>query len=124
MNLQLSYESGSELEVSAAGHADHQMLRPPDRHGNPCGQRYRSREKQLGGIGSGDMVCFSHRRHGTLTGYAILLKKQGRVVVAHGGRQVSVRAWDATLLARNHATGSGWRQTPELGLPVRNQDQL
>ena len=97
------------------------MLRPPDRHGNPRGRGYRdycalsrqrqgytscpghrSRERRLGGIGSGDLVRFTHRRHGTLTGYVALMKRQGRVAITHEGRQISVKAAAAALLARNN----------------------
>ena len=107
--------------VSSVGHGDRQMLRPPARHGNPRGRGYRdycalprqrqgytscpghrSRERRLGGIGSGDLVRLRHRGHGVLTGYAVLAKNTGRVGVSHGGRHVSVKAPAATLLARNN----------------------
>ena len=101
------------------GHGDRQMLRPPDRHGNPRGRGYRaycalprqqqgytscpghrSRAKQTRGIASGDLVQIRHQRHGDLMGYAALTS--GRVAVTHDGRQVSVKAEAATLLARNN----------------------
>ena len=114
--------------VRAVGHGDRQMLRPPDRHGNPRGQGYRdycaldrqrqgytscpghrSRRKLLRGIASGDLVRINHSRRGSLRGYAVLEKKRGRVAVTQGGKPVSVVAKDATLLARNH----GYRVSTE-----------
>ena len=108
-----------KILVRATGHGDRQMLRPPDRHGNPRGQGYRdycaldrqrqgytpcpghrSRRKLLGGIASGDMVRIVHKKHGVLQGYAALTG--GRVSVTHEGRPVSVKVQDATLLTHNH----------------------
>ncbi len=112
--------------VRATGHGDRQMLRPADRYGNPRGRGYRdycalgrqrqgytscpghrSRSKRVAGIASGDLVRLSHRRHGALQGYAALTG--GWVAVSHEGNPVSVRAQDATLLARNH----GYRVSTE-----------
>lgn len=103
----------------ATGHGDRQMLRPPDRHGNPRGQGYRDycalprqrqgytgcpghrdRRKLLSGIASGDLVRLHHRKHGALKGYAALTG--GRAAVMHKGKSVSVNVQDAVLLARNH----------------------
>ena len=107
--------------VRAVGHGDRQMLRPPDRHGNPRGQGYRDycalprqrqgytgcpghrdRRKALGGIASGDLVRINHPKRGILRGYAALDKKRGRVAVTQDGRPVSVMTKSAVLLARNH----------------------
>ena len=107
--------------VRAAGHGDRQMLRPPDRHGNPRGQGYRDycalsrqrqgytscpghrdRRKLLRGIASGDLVRINHPRRGALRGYATLDKKRGRVAVTQDGKPVSVMTKAAVLLARNH----------------------
>ena len=115
----LAYLPAVKTVVKSVGHGDRQMLRPADRHGNPRGQGYRdycalprqkqgytscpghrSRHKRLGGIASGDLVQFRHRRHGLVRGYAALTA--GRVAVSHKGKPVSVRAQDAVLLARNH----------------------
>ena len=109
-----------KLVVQATGHGDRQMLRPPDRHGNPRGQGYRdycalSRQQQgytrcpghraharrIASIASGDLVRFGHSKYGTLTGYAALDKKKNRVGVTHDGRIVSVKAEAATLVARS-----------------------
>ncbi len=109
------------LIAQAVGHGDRQMLRPPDRHGNPRGRGYREycaldRQRQgytrcpghrlsksrVAGIGSGDLVQFTHRKHGTLRGHASLMKNTGRVVVKHGDQQISVKAASSTLLAQNH----------------------
>ncbi len=106
--------------VSSTGHGDRQILRPPDHHGNPRGQGYRdycaltrdqqgytrcpghrARPRRLGGIASGDLVRFGHRKHGVLTGYVALDKRAGRVRVTHDGRIVSVKAEVSTLVARN-----------------------
>ena len=89
--------------VRAIGHGDRQMLRPPDRHGNPRGQGYRdycaldrqrqgytscpghrSRNKLLRGIASGDLVRINHPKRGVLDGYAVLDKKRGRVAATQG----------------------------------------
>ncbi len=63
---------------------------------------HRSRAKQTRGIASGDLVRLSHRRHGVLEGYAVLDKKRNRVGIQLDGKQVSVKAEVAMLLARNH----------------------
>ena len=100
---------------------DRQMLHPADRHNNPRGQGYRdhcalgrhrqgyitcpghrSREKRVNRVASGDLVRFRHRKHGLVKGYAVLIKKQARVGMMHEGRQVSMKATDTMLLARNH----------------------
>ena len=110
-----------KLVVRATSHGDRQMLRTPDRHGNPRGRGYRdycalprqqqgytrcpghrARAKLSGAIGSGDLVRFRHRRLGTITGHGALVKNKTRVAVKHDGRQVSVRVGDATLLARSN----------------------
>ena len=117
----LTYLPDRKTVVRSVGHGDRQMLRPSDRHGNPRGRGYRSycalprqqqgytscpghrsRSKQLRGLASGDLVQFSHRRHGLLRGYAALDKRKSRVGVSHAGRIVSVKAQDAVLLARNN----------------------
>ncbi len=109
------------LIAQAVGHGDRQMLRPTDKHGNPRGRGYREycaldRQRQgytrcpghrlsksrVAGIGSGDLVQFTHRKHGTLRGHASLMKNTGRVVVKHGDQQISVKAASSTLLAQNH----------------------
>ena len=114
--------------VRATGRGDRQMLRPPDRHGNPRGQGYREycaldrqrqgytscpghrdRRKVLGGIASGDLVRIDHPKRGVLRGYAVLDKKRGRVAVTQDGKPVSVKAKDAVLLAHNH----GYRVSTE-----------
>ncbi|MDE2688549.1 MAG: RNA-guided endonuclease IscB [Chloroflexota bacterium] len=117
----LAYLPLTKTVVRSIGHGDRQMLRPSDRHGNPRGRGYRSycalprqqqgytgcpghrsRNKQVRGIASGDIVQFHHRRHGLLKGYAVLDKARGRVAVTHEGKPVSVKAEDAVLLARNN----------------------
>ena len=117
----LVYLPSRKVLVRAVGHGDRQMLRPADRHGNPRGQRYRDycgmnrrrqgyetcpghrdRAKLVRRIASGDMVLFHHGRHGLVKGYAVLMKKQARIGVMQDGRQVSVKAPDATLVTRNH----------------------
>ena len=117
-----------KIVIRSTGHGDRQMLRPADRHGNPRGQGYRrycalsrqqqgytscpghrERRKQLRGLASGDLARLTHRKHGVLSGYAVLDKKGGRVGMQHEGRQVSVRAEDAVLLARNN----GYRVSTE-----------
>lgn len=40
---------------------------------------------------SGDMVRFTHPRHGVLSGYGALDKKKSRVALAHNVRPVSAR---------------------------------
>lgn len=124
----LEYVPGRKTLVRAAGHGDRQMLKPPDRHGNPRGQGYRDycalnrqqqgyttcpghrdRRKQIGGIASGDLVRVNHPKRGTLRGYAALDKKRGRVAVTQGGNPVSVMTKDAVVLARNH----GYRVSTE-----------
>ena len=119
-SVELESVPSVKLVAQATGHGDRQMLRPPDRHGNPRGQGYRdycaltreqqgytrcpghrARPRRLGGIASGDLVRFGHREHGVLTGYAALDKRAGRVGVKHDGRIVSVKAEAATLVARN-----------------------
>ena len=114
--------------VQAVGHGDRQMLRPADRHGNPRGRGYRDycalskqqqgyttcpghrdRWKRVNGVASGDLVRFRHKTHGMVEGYAVLMKKRARVSVMRDGKQVSVKAAAATLLARNH----GYRITTE-----------
>ncbi len=96
------------------------MLRPPDRHGNPRGRRYREycalprqwqgyttcpghrdRLKRVNGIVSGELVRFEHRRHGLVQGRGTLINNKTRVSVSWGGRQISVRWRDAVLLERN-----------------------
>ncbi len=115
----LAYLPECKTVARSTGHGDRQMLRPPDRHGNPRGRGYRaycalprqqqgytgcpghrSRAKQTRGIASGDLVRLTHRRYGVLQGYAALTS--GRVAVTHDGKQVSVKAEAAMLLARNH----------------------
>lgn len=107
--------------VRATGHGDRQMLRPPDKHGNPRGIRYphycalprqkqgyttcpghRRRNRRAHGIASGDLVRFTHPRHGTLTGHGALISNQTRVALMHDSRPVSVRTSQAQLLGRNH----------------------
>ena len=107
--------------IRATGHGDRQMLRPPDRHGNPRGQGYRDyctlprqrqgytscpghrdRRKLLGGFASGDLVRIDHPKRGILRGYAVLDKKRGRVAITQEGKPVSVMTRDAVLLMRNH----------------------
>ena len=53
-------------------------------------------------MASGDAVRFRHRTHRLIEGYAVLMKKMARVGVIREGKQVSVKAANATLLARNH----------------------
>ena len=110
-----------KLVVRATGHGDRQMLRPPDRHGNPRGRGYRdycalprqqqgytrcpghrARARLAGAIGSGDLVRFRHRRHGMVTGHGALVSNKTRVAVSRVNGRVSVRASEAALLARNH----------------------
>ena len=117
----LAYLPSRKVLVQAVGHGDRLMLSAPDRHGNPRGQGYRDycalsrqqqgyttcpahrdRWKRLNGVASGDLVRFRHRAHGLVEGYAVLLKKQARVGVMRDGKQASVKATEATLLARNH----------------------
>ena len=117
----LVYLPTRKVLVQAVGHGDRQMLRPSDQHGNPRGQGFRDycalerqqqsymtcpghrvRGKRVNSIASGDMVRFRHGRHGVVEGYAVLMKKLARVGVMQNGRQVSVKAADAVLLARNH----------------------
>jgi len=124
----LAYLPAVRMIVRSVGHGDRQMLRPPDRHGNPRGQGYRdycalprqrqgyiscpghrSRSKQLRGLASGDLVQLRHRTHGLLRGYAVLDKARGRVAVTHEGKPVSVKADAVTLLARNN----GYRVSTE-----------
>ena len=109
------------LVVQATGHGDRQMLRPPDRHGNPRGRGYRdycalprqkqgytscpghrNRRRRVGSIASGDLVRITHPRHGVLTGYGALDKRKGRVALTNDDRAVSVRTSRARLLGRNH----------------------
>ena len=111
----------SKTLIRATGHGDRQMLRAPDRHGNPRGQGYRdycaldrerqgytscpghrSRRKLLRGIASGDFVQLHHRKRGVFKGYAALDKKRGRVAVTVDNKPVSVMAKDVVLLAHNH----------------------
>ncbi|MCY4655168.1 MAG: hypothetical protein OXC95_18645, partial [Dehalococcoidia bacterium] len=110
----------TKMVVQATGHGDRQMLRPPDRHGNPRGQGYRdycalprqrqgytrcpghrTRRRRASGIASGDLMRFTHPKHGTLTGYGALINNKTRVALTRNGRQLSVRVQEATLLARN-----------------------
>ena len=110
-----------KMLVQSVGRGDRQMLRPADRHGNPRGQGYRdycalprqrqgytscpghrSQKKRVQRVASGDLVRFQHRRLGTVRGYAGLMKKSARVGVMHDGKQVSVKASVAALLAHNH----------------------
>ena len=117
----LAYLPSRKVLVQAVGHGDRLMLSTPDRHGNPRGRGYRDycalgrqqqdyttcpghrdRWKRLNGVASGDLVRFRHRAHGLVEGYAVLLKKQARVGVMRDGKQASVKATEATLLARNH----------------------
>ena len=107
----LAYLPERKTVARSTGHGDRQMLRPPDRHGNPRGRGYRAycalprqqqvytacpghraRRKQLRGMASGDLVRLNHRRHGVLQGYATLDKKRNRVGIHNDGRQVSVKA--------------------------------
>ena len=123
--------------IQATGHGDRQMLRPPDRHGNPRGRGYRDYcalprqhqgyttcpghrdpRRRVSGIGSGDMVRFSHPKHGILTGYGALDKRKGRVALTHNGKHVSVRTSNAQLLTRNH----GYHLTTKQELNVQNQE--
>ena len=116
----------TKIVVSATGRGDRQMLRPPDRHGNPRGAGYRAycalprqrqgytrcpghrdHRKRVGGIVSGDLVRLRHRRHGLVQGYATLVSGNTRVAIAREGRQVSVRLRDAVLLSQN----CGYRTT-------------
>ena len=109
------------LVVQATGHGDRQMLRPPDRHGNPRGKRYRTYcalprqqqgytscpghrdpRKRLGGIASGDLVRIPHLKHGILTGYGTLDKRKSLAVLKHGDRAASVRISKTQLLSRNN----------------------
>ena len=111
------------------GHGDRQMLRPPDRHGNPRGRGYRDyctlpRQKQgyiscpghrdprkrVDGLTSGDLIKLSHRKRGVLYGYGTLIKKQNRVGLIHGDSPVKVKTKIARLLSRNH----GYRFTDKL----------
>ena len=124
--------SDRKLVVRATGHGDRQILRTPDRHGNPRGQGYRAycalaRQQQgytrcpghravaklSGAIGSGDLVRFRHRRHGMVTGHGALVRNKTRVAIKHDGRQVSVRVEAATLLARSN----GYRVLAEENTP-------
>ncbi len=110
-----------KLIAQAVGHGDRQMLRPTDKHGNPRGRGYREycaldRQRQgytrcpghrlsksrVAGIGSGDLVQFTHRKHGTLRGYGALAKNTRRMAVMHKGKPVSVKATSSILLTRNH----------------------
>ena len=114
------------LIVQAVGNGDRQMLRPPDKHGNPRGHGYRDycalpRQRQgytscpghrnprrrVDGTASGDLVRFAHPKHGILTGHGALDKRKNRVALRHGGKPVSVRTSLAQLLSRNH----GYRLT-------------
>ena len=47
------------------------------------------------------MVQIRRQRLGLVRGYAVLHKRRGRVAVTHEGKQVSVKAQEAVLLARN-----------------------
>ena len=126
--------SKQTLVIQAVGHGDRQMLRPPDCHGNPRGRGYRAycaltRQRQgytvcpghrdprrrVGGVASGDMVRFTHPRHGTLTGYGALDKRKSRVTLTQDGRPISVRIQSARLLTRNH----GYRLTAKQELNVQ-----
>ena len=128
------------LVIQATGHGDRQMLRPQDRHGNPRGRGYRdycalSRQRQgytscpghrdprrrVDGVGSGDLIRFTHPRHGTLTGYGALDKRKSRVPLKHDGRLVSVGTPQAQLLSRNHGYRLTTTQESRQGLDVRNQ---
>ena len=50
---------------------------------------------------SRDLVQIRYRRLGLVRGYAVLYKRRGRVAATHEGKQVSVKAQDAVLLASN-----------------------
>ena len=127
------------LVIQPAGHGDRQMLRPPDRHGNPRGIQYsrycalprqqqgytscpghRRRNRRAHGIASGDIVRFTHPRYGTLTGHAILDKVKARVAINHDGHQISVSQRHATLVARNTGYRTLITNTTQ-NLSVRNQ---
>ena len=109
------------LIIQATGHGDRQMLRPPDRHGNPRGTQYprycalprqqqgytscpghRRRNRRAHGIAYGDFVRFTHPRRGTLTGHGALISNKTRVALIHGNKSVSVRTSHAQLLGKNH----------------------
>ena len=128
------------LVAQATGHGDRQMLRPPDRHGNPRGRGYRAycaltRQKQgytacpghrdprrrVGGIGSGDLIRFSHPKHGILTGHGALISNKTRVALAHSGRSVSVRISQVQLLSRNHGYRLIATQESRQEIDMRNQ---
>ena len=129
------------LVVQATGHGDRQMLRPPDRHGNPRGRGYRDyctlpRQRQgytscpghrnprrrLGGIASGDLVRFFHLKHGILTGYGALDKRKNRVALMHDGRPVSIRVSHTRLLGRNHGYRLTATQESRQRLNVQNEE--
>ena len=126
--------------IQATGHGDRQMLRPPDRHGNPRGRGYpdycalsrqrqgytacpghRDPRRRLGGITSGNLVRFTHPRHGTLTGYGALDKRKSRVTLKHDGKPVSVGMPLAQLLSRNHGYRLTTTQESRQGLNVQNE---
>lgn len=128
------------LFIQAGGHGGRQMLRPPDKHGNPRGIRYprycaltrqqqgytscpghRDPRRRLGGMTSGDIVRFTHPKYGVLTGHGALGKRKNRVTVNHGGRPISVRTSHAQLLRRNHGYRLIATQESRQRLKVRNQ---
>ena len=128
------------LVIQATGHGDRQMLRPLNRHGNPRGRGYRDycalpRQKQgytncpghrdprrrLDGIASGDLVRFSHPKHGVLTGHGALDKRKNRVSLIHNGMPVSVRTKSTRLLARNHGYRITAKQESRQELDVQNE---
>ena len=68
---------------------------------------------------SRDLVQIRHRRLGLVRGYEVLDKRRGRAAVTHEGKQVSVKAQNAVLLARN----PGYRVSDErltVGLNVQS----
>ena len=128
------------LVIQATGHGDRQMIRPPDKHGNPRGRGYRAYctlpkqrqgytacpghrdpRRRVDGIASGDLVRFSHPRHGVLTGHGALDKKRNRVALTHDGKPVSVRTSLVQLLSRNHGYRLTATQESRQELDVRNQ---
>ena len=134
---------GRKLVVRATGHGDRQMLRPPDRHGNPRGRGYRAycalpRQQQgytrcpghrvvaklSGAMGSGDLVRFRHRRHGTVVGHGALVSNKTRVAINHACMQVSVRVEVATLLARSNGYKALAEENAPTGHSVRKGEIL
>ena len=119
------------------------MLRPPDRHGNPRGRGYRAycalpRQQQgytrcpghrvvaklSGAIGSGDLVRFRNRRHGTVVGHGALVRNKTRVAINHACMQVSVKVEVATLLARSNGYKALAEENAPTGHSVRKGEIL